>query len=112
MKANKGATLKSGARQKKNMTSNKATPSKSRGKPPRLQDKREPLHRFENIISAASSFRVHSAITFDMNFGKNPALVVTFLRSYEHFGRAVLYFDGNLNKSLELLGLHRRQVVL
>ena len=35
------------------------------------------------------------AISFDMRFGRvAPRLAISFLRSYEHFGRALLVFDG------------------
>ena len=50
-----------------------------------------------------SSFVLLEPITFEVEFGANPRLVVSFLRSYENFGRALLWLDGNSSLAMQAL---------
>lgn len=47
----------------------------------------------------------YETITFPMNFSASPALVVTYLRSYEHFGPAAVFIDDTKDKVLHMLGV-------
>lgn len=66
-----------------------------------------------NVMAQAGSapghplLGVYEGISFEMNFSSSPGLVVTFLRSYENFGQAVVSIDGNEAQILEMLQIQR-----
>lgn len=55
-----------------------------------------------SVVNLPSAYET---ITFPMNFSANPALVVTYLRSYEHFGPAAVFIDDTKDKVLNMLGV-------
>lgn len=44
--------------------------------------------------------QVHEPIAFRMRFGERPRLIVSYLRSYANFGRALVWFDDQLPEAL------------
>mmetsp|Transcript_22002 Transcript_22002/g.33958 ORF Transcript_22002/g.33958 Transcript_22002/m.33958 type:complete len:568 (-) Transcript_22002:792-2495(-) len=55
-----------------------------------------------NYVLSSKSI-LGESIHFEMNFSAAPALVITFLKSYEHFGAAVVAIDGNEKHILNLI---------
>jgi hypothetical protein len=63
--------------------------------------------------STSSSFPVYTKfsttcgwfepISFRLLFGEAPTLLISYLKSYEHFGRAIVFIDDNENKVVEIL---------
>lgn len=53
------------------------------------------------------AFLLPTTLSFRVKFGTNPVLVVSYLRSYENFGKIVVILDDNRNLVLEQLRLNR-----
>ena len=51
---------------------------------------------------------IFAPLTFDVNFGVQPKLVLSFMRSYANFGRAVVWFDEARPTALDMLTHHHR----
>ena len=69
-----------------------------------LDDARRPGWQFNKstVVRAHDGVRYSRPLTFAMNFGARPRLVVSFLRSYENFGRAIVWLDDEQETAVKL----------
>ena len=69
-----------------------------------LDDARRPGWQFNTsaVVGAHGGVRYSRPLTFAMNFGARPRLVASFLRSYENFGRAIVWLDDEQETAVKL----------
>ena len=51
-------------------------------------------------VSGADLTRLHKPIAFKMRFGPQPRLVISYLRSYANYGRALVWFDDDAPEAI------------
>ena len=68
-----------------------------------LSKKHPPVSR-----PAQKYFKLSPGINFRMEFSENAKLVVSFLQSYEYFGRAVIIFDADVEHAEQVINANEK----